>query len=260
MNARRALARWFAPVLFGILALLTLGAAIWVVRKIYADRLVAIASATATPLVRAEPSSALPTLLLLGDSRMAEWGLPQLPGFRVVNAGFPGCTTSQIATQTRSLLNEIKPQVVVIQAGINDLKLLGVRRWARATVIDAALRNLLAIVEQSQRHGARVIVTSVWPVGPLTPIRRIFWSSEVESARRELNRRLETLCAERRNILVIDLLAPVAPVQRAALYRDTLHLKPQAYAQFTITLQGVLARERVERLPPSPSFGGPGKR
>src|SRR6266704_350887 len=36
------------------------------------------------------------TVLLMGDSRMADWGLPQIEGWRVVNAGLPGVTTAQL--------------------------------------------------------------------------------------------------------------------------------------------------------------------
>jgi lysophospholipase L1-like esterase len=226
-----------------VVLLLTLGAAILVAREIYADRLAARAFSSAIPLVRAEPPSGLPTLLLVGDSRVAEWRLPRLAGFHVVNAGFPGCTTSQIAMRTRPLLDKIKPQVVVIQAGINDLKLLGVRPSARREVIDGALTNIVAMIEESQRHGSGVVVTTVWPTGPLSLARRVVWSSEVESARLETNRRLEKLCSSRTNVLVIDLFASAAPAasdQRAAVYRDTLHLKPEVYGQLTATLQRAL--------------------
>src|SRR5438270_6822648 len=98
MKARRVLAKRSAPILLAAAALLlTPGGAILVARKVYADRLATKASSSAMPLIRAEPPSGLPTLLFVGDSRVAEWGLPRLAGFHVVNAGFPGCTTSQIA-------------------------------------------------------------------------------------------------------------------------------------------------------------------
>jgi len=62
----------------------------WSARKIYADRLAARAFSSGMPLVRAGPSSPLPTLLFVGDSRVTEWNCQRLASFHVVNAGFSG--------------------------------------------------------------------------------------------------------------------------------------------------------------------------
>ena len=78
-----------------------------------------------TSVLTSAPATAAPPVLLLGDSRMAEWGLPELGSNRVVNAGAGGWTTGQVRLRTTELLDEFHPAVVVVQAGINDLNISG---------------------------------------------------------------------------------------------------------------------------------------
>src|SRR5690242_2105929 len=58
------------------------------------------------------PANTVKTVLLLGDSRMAQWRLPSLPGWRVVNAGAGGLTTGQLRLGAPKLLDEFHPDVV----------------------------------------------------------------------------------------------------------------------------------------------------
>ena len=170
------------------------------------------------------------TLLLLGDSRMAEWGVPQLPGWRTVNAGVRGITTAQLAMCSPDILRRAQPQVVVIQAGINDLKLLGV---------------LAAVVTACRQAGAQVIVTVVWPPGPVPPVRRLVWSDAVDPAVVETNRRLRNLLADEPGVRMVDfmgaLTAGVSQSERFGMYRDTLHLKPETYARLSALLGETMA-------------------
>ncbi len=176
------------------------------------------------------------TVMLFGDSRMAEWGTPSIMGWRVVNAGFPGLTTAQLALRRRELLVETHPALVVIQAGINDLKLLGVRPEMRDVVTGGCLSNLLAIARECRQSGARVVVTAIWPAGPPTWTYRLIWNDTVASAVTETNARLARELANEPGVRFLDLLAPFANGAGhppATWYRDTLHLTPEAYAELT---------------------------
>ena len=61
-------------------------------------------------------------IVVFGDSRAAQWAdVLQVPGAQVVNRGISGETTAQMALRFERDVIALKPQIVVIQAGINDL-------------------------------------------------------------------------------------------------------------------------------------------
>ena len=109
--------------------------------------------------------SASKTLLVLGDSISAEYGLPRDSGWvsllqtrlsddklpvSVVNASISGETTAGGLTRLPSLLQQHKPAVVVIELGGND----GLRGLSLA----ATQSNLREMIKYADRIGARVLL------------------------------------------------------------------------------------------------------
>jgi acyl-CoA thioesterase-1 len=105
------------------------------------------------------------TLLVLGDSLSAEYGLPrgsgwvalleqrlasQAPGWTVVNASISGETTAGGASRIERLLDRHTPAVVVVELGGNDA--------LRGLDLAATERNLERIVSSSRAAGAHVLV------------------------------------------------------------------------------------------------------
>jgi len=98
---------------------------------------------------RAEPGlAARPTLLVLGDSLSAEYGLRP-----VFNASISGETTAGGATRLPALLAEHRPRVVVIELGGNDA--------LRGLDLAATSRNLETMVAAAQAAGARVLLAGM---------------------------------------------------------------------------------------------------
>jgi len=109
--------------------------------------------------------SAPKTVLVLGDSLSAEYGLARGAGWialleqklkaekidaRIVNASISGETTSGGRARLPALLNQHKPQVVVIELGAND--------GLRGLPVPAAEANLRAMVSMSQQQDAKVML------------------------------------------------------------------------------------------------------
>jgi peptidoglycan/LPS O-acetylase OafA/YrhL/lysophospholipase L1-like esterase len=217
-----------------------------IARRQYAETLTAKVWPTSQFIVpklnisNSEPKS----ILLLGDSRIADWSCPAIEGRPVVNAGFRGITSAQLAMACREILPQTRPQVIVIQVGINDLKLLGVRPDLGDAVTSNCVSNILTIVTECRRTGARVVVTPVWPVGKVTLARRLVWSAAVDPAVAETNARLLRLLANEDGVYVVDLFLELtrglSKENRERLYCDTLHLKPETYARLSVLLAEIV--------------------
>lgn len=106
-----------------------------------------------------------PTLLVLGDSLSAEYGLKRGSGWvalleqrlaqekrvvRVVNASISGDTTSGGRSRLASLLQQHQPTLVVIELGGNDA--------LRGLPLQMTQDNLQAMTEAAQAAGARVLL------------------------------------------------------------------------------------------------------
>jgi len=109
--------------------------------------------------------SASKTLLVLGDSISAEYGLPRDSGWvsllqkrlsddkltvKVINASISGETTAGGLTRLPALLQQHKPAVLIIELGGND----GLRGLSLA----ATQSNLREMIKSADRIGARVLL------------------------------------------------------------------------------------------------------
>src|SRR5438874_13413455 len=140
------------------------GALLLLARKLYADRISSQVWIGGTPsnlVTNESEASVKTTVLLLGDSRIADWGVPPIRHCRVINAGIPGATTAQLALRCRELLETSHPQIAVVQVGINDLKLLGVRPELGRAVISCSRSNINLVIQECHRRNIRVLLMPV---------------------------------------------------------------------------------------------------
>ncbi|HEY6081251.1 MAG TPA: GDSL-type esterase/lipase family protein, partial [Polyangiaceae bacterium] len=179
-------------------------------------------------------------VLFLGDSRMQEW--PDLPKdrFVTVNAGGGGETTAQILLRAAATLDGVRPELVVLQAGVNDLKTIGVLPDQAKETEAQCLANLSALVELCRERGARVVLVPIFPTSAPSLARRLVWSPEIEAARRRVNAGLRQRFAGAAGVALLD--EQLLSADSAADYRDTLHFGPQAYTKLeAATLRAIAA-------------------
>jgi acyl-CoA thioesterase-1 len=104
------------------------------------------------------------TLLVLGDSLSAAYGIPRergwvtllqqkLPNFHVVNAGISGDTTDGGVARLPALLQKHQPDIVIIELGGND----GLRGFQIQRIRD----NLAQLVELCQKTNAKVLLAGM---------------------------------------------------------------------------------------------------
>ncbi len=172
-------------------------------------------------------------VVLLGDSRALMWTTPDataLPSVQFVNRGIGFQTTEQVVRRFEHDIPQLKPDVVLLQLGVNDLKCIALFPERKPEIVEKTKRNIQALVALSRAAGATVVLTPVFPLGPLPLHRRPFWSPHVAASIVEVNRFLETLATAHVFWLpVADVLTDGDGQVRDAYALDLLHLTPAAY-------------------------------
>jgi lysophospholipase L1-like esterase len=102
-------------------------------------------------------------VVFMGDSITDSWDDPKyggfFPGKPYINRGISGQTTPQMLIRFRRDVIELKPKVVVILAGTNDIA-----GNTGPTTLDAIEDNLKSMADLASAHGIRVVFASVLPV------------------------------------------------------------------------------------------------
>ncbi|HZI87788.1 MAG TPA: SGNH/GDSL hydrolase family protein [Pyrinomonadaceae bacterium] len=102
-------------------------------------------------------------VVFMGDSITDSWDEPRYGAFfqaePYVNRGISGQTTQQMLIRFRPDVIALKPQVVVILAGTNDIA-----GNTGPTTLEAIQDNLTSMVELARVHKIRVVLASLLPV------------------------------------------------------------------------------------------------
>ncbi|MBA2688618.1 MAG: acylhydrolase [Gemmatimonadaceae bacterium] len=114
------------------------------------------ANDTLTPPTRAERR-----VVYIGDSITELWAqyfTSLFPGKAYINRGISGQTTPQILLRFRQDVVALKPKVVVILAGTNDIA-----GNTGASTLEMIQDNIASMTEIAQSNGIRVVLASVLP-------------------------------------------------------------------------------------------------
>lgn len=123
---------------------------------------------TLTGTVAHAASSGAPTILVVGDSLSAEYGIARGAGwvsllqqslaqngfdYNVVNASISGDTTSGGRARLAPLLTRYKPAITILELGGNDA--------LRGIPLDLTRTNLHAMIDASRKSGSRVVLVGM---------------------------------------------------------------------------------------------------
>lgn len=145
----------------------TVGRRQWLLDRLR-DCSLPIATSLYAGLSHAQGSQPPRTLLVVGDSLSAEYGLERgrgwvallmrriehdKLGYQVVNASISGDTTSGGRARLQALLLQHKPAVVVIELGGNDA--------LRGLPLPSTEQNLLSMTREAKAAGAKVLLVGM---------------------------------------------------------------------------------------------------
>ena len=116
------------------------------------------------------PASHEQRVVFMGDSITEGWKLDEaFPGKPYVNRGISAQTTPQMLIRFRPDVVDLKPSVVVILAGTNDIA-----GNTGPMTLQQIEGNLSSMVDIARANGIRVVLSSVMPVFPSAKIPRFF--------------------------------------------------------------------------------------
>lgn len=192
--------------------------------------------------VLSEKDNLLQTVVFYGDSRAAQWPSPSVDGFQFFNRGIGNQTAAQVAGRFDEHIVPMKPDVIVLQLCINDLKTIPLFPGRKEQIISYCESNLQEIVQKSLDLNSIVVISTIFPLGKVPLERRLVWSEEVEQSRQEVNEFIRNLSSER--VIVLDtepLLADDEGKIKQEYSFDTLHLNEAGYQALNLELTRILA-------------------
>lgn len=136
-------------------------------------------------------------VVFMGDSITDSWKLAEyFPGKPYINRGISGQTTSQMLIRFRADVIELKPKVVVILAGTNDIA-----GNTGPITLERIEGNMASMVDLAMANGIRVVFASILPVSDYNKNAqgtRIVRTVQRQPAQiLELNAWIKRLCEER---------------------------------------------------------------
>lgn len=139
-----------------------------------------------------------------------------------INRGISGQTTPQMLIRFRPDVINLKPKVVVILAGTNDIA--GNTGY---TSVETIFGNLVSMAELAKANGIRVVLSSVLPVYEYA------WRPGMDPVTRiaELNQRIKEY-AKQNNLVYVDYYTPMADERKglkASLTLDGVHPTKAGY-------------------------------
>jgi lysophospholipase L1-like esterase len=189
------------------------------------------------------------SLVFFGDSRAASWPAPQVTDNAFINRGIASQTSLQVRERFAAHVRSLKPDVVVVQVGVNDLKTIALFPERRDAIVADCKRNIRDIVAAARDVGSTVIVTTIFPVGEVPLVRRPFWSETIAGAILEVNTDIKGLADKR--TLVFDAFALLVD-DRGLMARqysaDELHINGQGYAVLNQSLVRILSNIQPNKL------------
>ncbi|NJK73683.1 MAG: SGNH/GDSL hydrolase family protein [Microcoleus sp. SU_5_6] len=101
-------------------------------------------------------------IVFFGDSRAASWNPPNISEYEFINRGIGSQTSVQTIQRFAAHVTPLKPNIIIIQVGVNDLKTIALFPDRRDAIVANCKANIRRIVEESKNLGAAAIVTTIY--------------------------------------------------------------------------------------------------
>jgi lysophospholipase L1-like esterase len=179
-------------------------------------------------------------VVFFGDSITDIWKLDRYFGDKPYeNRGIGGQTTPQMLVRFRQDVIALKPKVVVILAGTNDIA--GNTGPMLNEDVEA---NLASMAELARVHGIRVVFSSILPVHNYTDRSKDFFAQRPQERILQLNAWLNDYCAKN-GVVYLDYFSVMVDdkgMMKRELAEDGLHPNDAGYKIMVPLAEAAIAR------------------
>jgi lysophospholipase L1-like esterase len=186
------------------------------------------------------PAPGEPRVIFFGDSITDIWKLDEsFPGKHYINRGIGGQTTPQMLVRFRPDVIELKPAVVVVLAGTND-----VAGNTGDETLEQIEGDYATMAELAKAHGIRLIFSSLLPINNYNPRALWFFLQRSPEKILTLNAWLKNYCADN-NLTYLDYFSAMVDARgmlKAELTQDGLHPNAAGFA-----IMAPLAEKAIEQ-------------
>lgn len=206
----------------------------------------------------APPSEGENRVVFMGDSITDFWTKRESGGFfpdkPYLNRGISGQTTQQMLVRFRPDVIALKPKVVVILAGTNDLAVNHDIGMSESSALQVIKDNLTSMVELARLHGLRVVLASLLPVNDYNKAQQ--GTSLIQSVRRSptqikaLNNWMRTYAAEN-NLTYLDYYSAMVDEKgflKVELSNDGLHPTVKGYEVMAPLVERAIATSLKKKM------------
>ncbi len=187
------------------------------------------------------PSGKKP-VIFLGDSRAYSWISPaNTDPYIFINRGISGQSTRQVLGRFINDIHPLRPNIIIIQVGINDLTAISLFPNRKERIIADCKANIRALAEQAVAINSNVILTTIFPVGKNQFPWQATDSTDIASGVNEVNQYIQTLTGGRVIVMdSFDILADSNGFILKEYSQDNLHLNLHGYQALNIELSKIL--------------------
>lgn len=184
------------------------------------------------------------SVVFFGDSRAAGWQSPKMDGFQFINRGISGQTSAQAFLRFDEHVSYLKPRVIVVQVGGNDLRMLPLPPKQRKDIVEDCKENIGQIVKKSSELGSTVILTTIFPLGraKLQLREKLFWPDPTDISKdvEEVNAYIRSLAGK--NVIIFDAYSLLEDKgkTKANYAADLLHINSTGYEVLNKKLMEIL--------------------
>ena len=132
---------------------------------------------------------------MLGDSRVSRWNEELLKdSTEIANLGVEGQTSAQVYYRFKTYLETDTPSLVILEVGINELKIIGLDKNLTSSITEQYYRNIESIIQICRDKNIRMVLINIFPVGKIEFSRRLVWNKAVNETINNANQRLKSYC------------------------------------------------------------------
>lgn len=182
---------------------------------------------------------------IIGDSRVRRWPEELLKSSSTVaNLGVEGQTSSQVLYRFMNYLETATPSLVILEVGINDLKIIGLDDRLASSITQQYYGNIEQIIHLCRVRNIRIILINIFTVGKIELTRRLVWNNAVSEALNAANLALKSY-SDDDVIFYFDanaILSYNGRSVRPEYQDDFLHINAKGYEALSSSLQELITK------------------